>query len=169
MRIRARAAPSCVPAASSSPIESAFEPPPFSDYDKTEAKSHMKRFPEYQQNAQIRRSRDTTALSRLALLLFCGSVLAGGFLFAAKQHFAAVQYGYQTENLRREQRELLEERQILSLEKERVSAPARLAPAARQLGLKPATPEQITTLEMQKDTKTTEPRDNAKPAAVSAR
>jgi len=50
----------------------------------------MKRFPEYQQNAKIRRSRDTTALSRLALLLFCGLVLAGGFVFAAKQHCAAV-------------------------------------------------------------------------------
>ena len=54
----------------------------------------MKRFPEQQLNAKIRRTRDTTALSRLALLLFCGLVLAGGFVFAAKQHFAAVQFGY---------------------------------------------------------------------------
>jgi hypothetical protein len=56
----------------------------------------MKRFPEHQRNAKIRRSRDTTALSRLGLLLFCGLVLAGGFVFAAKQHFAAVQYGMNT-------------------------------------------------------------------------
>ena len=67
----------------------------------------MKRFPEYQQNAKIRRSRDTTALSRLALLLFCGLVLAGGFVFAAKQHFAAVQYGYQHESLRTERNKLI--------------------------------------------------------------
>ena len=57
----------------------------------------MKRFPEHQQNAKIRRSRDVTALSRLAMLLFCGLVLAGGFVFAAKQHFAAVQFGYENE------------------------------------------------------------------------
>ena len=76
----------------------------------------MKRFPEYQQNAKVRRSRDTTALSRLALLLFCGLVLAGGFVFAAKQHFAAVQYGYQNETLRSERRRLIEENQRLALE-----------------------------------------------------
>src|SRR5688572_32334626 len=64
----------------------------------------MKRFPEHQLNAKVRRTRDTTALSRLALLLFCGLVLAGGFVFAAKQHFAAVQYGYQNEHLRNERK-----------------------------------------------------------------
>ncbi|SRR6266496_2486739 len=129
----------------------------------------MKRFPEHQQNSRIRRSRDTTALSRLALLLFCGLVLAGGFVFAAKQHFAAVQYGYQSENLRRERLQLLEERQLLSLEKEKISAPARLAPAARQLGLKPATPGQIATLEMSKGVKTTDTQDNAGPSEVLSR
>jgi len=107
----------------------------------------MKRFPEQQRNARIRRSRDVTALSRLALLLFCGLVLAGGFVFAAKQHFAAVQYGYQSEALRGERKRLLEERQRLSLEKEKVSAPAKLGLAARELGLKPATAGQIVTLE----------------------
>ena len=55
----------------------------------------MNRFPEQQRNAKIRRDRDVSALSRLALLLLCGLFLAGGFVFAAKQHFAAVQYGYQ--------------------------------------------------------------------------
>ena len=67
----------------------------------------MERFPEYQRNAKVLRTRDVTALSRLALLLFCGLVLAGGFVFAAKQHFAAVQYGYQSEALRRERQQLL--------------------------------------------------------------
>jgi hypothetical protein len=43
----------------------------------------MKRFPEYQQNTRVRRTRDVNALSRLALLLFCGLILAGGFVFAA--------------------------------------------------------------------------------------
>ena len=103
----------------------------------------MKRFPEHQHNAKIHRSRDTSALSRLALLLFCGLVLAGGFVFAAKQHFAAVQYGYEHESLRNERKKLIEENQRLALEKERVTAPDKLEPAARRLGLKPARPGQI--------------------------
>jgi cell division protein FtsL len=106
----------------------------------------MKRFPEHQQNARVRRSRDVTALSRLALLLFCGLVLAGGFVFAAKQHFAAVQYGYENESLRTERKKLLEENQRLELEKERATAPDKLEPAARKLGLKPARPGQMATM-----------------------
>ena len=103
----------------------------------------VKRFPEHQLNAKIRRTRDVTALSRLGLLLFCGLILAGGFVLAAKQHFAAVQYGYENENLRTERKKLIEENQRLALEKERASAPDKLEPAARRLGLKPARPGQI--------------------------
>jgi cell division protein FtsL len=103
----------------------------------------MKRFPEYQQNTKVRRTRDANALSRLALLLFCALVLSGGFVFAAKQHFAAVQYGYENETLRNERKRLLEENQRLALEKERATAPDKLEPAARRLGLRPARPGQI--------------------------
>ncbi|HVI71459.1 MAG TPA: hypothetical protein VM656_08245 [Pyrinomonadaceae bacterium] len=103
----------------------------------------MNRFPEHQLNAKIRRSRDVSALSRLAMLLFCGLVLAGGFVFAAKQHFAAVQFGYENETLRTERKRLIEENQRLALERERTIAPDKLEPAARKLGLKPARPGQI--------------------------
>ena len=61
----------------------------------------MRRIPSKQRNSKIHRDRDLRALSRLALLLVCGLVLASGFLFAARQHFAAVQFGYQSEGLRR--------------------------------------------------------------------
>ena len=105
----------------------------------------MKRFPEIQPNAKVRRTRDVTALSRLALLLFSGLILAGGFVFAARQHFVAVHYGYETEALRIERQRLLEEQQHLILEKERASSPARLEAAARQLGLKPLQPGQVGT------------------------
>ncbi len=107
----------------------------------------MKRFPEFQQNAKVRRARDVTALSRLALLLFSGLILAGGFVFAAKQHFAAVQFGYKSEDLRAERKRLLEENQRLALDKERATAPDKLEPAARRLGLKPTTPGQIGNVE----------------------
>src|SRR6185436_18950154 len=113
----------------------------------------MKRVPEFQHNAKVRRSRDTRALSRLALLLFCGAVLAGGFVFAAKQHFAAVQSGYQSESLRNERKKLIEDNQRLALEKEKVSAPSKLEPAARNLGLQPATAGQIAKAEPENSAK----------------
>jgi cell division protein FtsL len=77
------------------------------------------------------------------MLLFCGLVLTSGFVLAAQQHFAAVQYGYKTESLRAERKKLIEDNQRLALEKDTISAPSRLEPAARKLGLQPATAGQI--------------------------
>lgn len=105
----------------------------------------MKRVPSKQRNSQIHRDRDMRALSRLALLLVCGVVLASGFVFAAKQHFAALDYGYKSEGLRRERERLLEEKQHLMLTKEQAFAPARLAIQARELGLRPLVASQVGT------------------------
>jgi cell division protein FtsL len=105
----------------------------------------MQRLPSKQQNTRVRRERDFRALSRLVLLLCCGLVLAIGFIFAAQQHFAAVQFGYESESLRNERQQLLAEQQRLLLEKEQASNPARLESAARQLGLKPLKAGQVGT------------------------
>ncbi len=105
----------------------------------------MRRVPSTQRNSKVRRERDSRAFSRLGLLLSCGLVLAIGFVFAARQHFAAVQYGYESESLRSERERLLAEHQRLLLEKEQASSPARLESAARQLGLKPIQPGQVGT------------------------
>ena len=103
----------------------------------------MQRHPSTQRNTRVRREHDVRALSRLILLLGCGLVLAVGFVFAARQHFAAVQFGYESESLRHERQQLLAEQQRLLLEKEQVSTPARLESAARQLGLKPLKAGQV--------------------------
>jgi cell division protein FtsL len=103
----------------------------------------MKRLPPNHANSKVHRERDVSALSRLALLLFCGLVLTGGFLFAARQHFAAIQYGYKNEELRREHQRLEAEQKRLLLEKEEASSPSRLEPAAREIGLQPVQPGQI--------------------------
>jgi cell division protein FtsL len=105
----------------------------------------MRRIPSNQRNSKIHRDRDLRALSRLGLLLLCGLVLASGFLFAARQHFTAIQYGYQSEGLRREREKLLAEKQHLMLMKEQAFAPARLASQARELGLKPLLASQVGT------------------------
>lgn len=105
----------------------------------------MRRLPAHQLNYTIRRERDWPALRSLALLLLCGLMLAGGFVFAAGQHFAAVRYGYQTENLRRERAQLLEEEQRLLLEREQLVSPARLESEARGFGLQPVQASQLGT------------------------
>ena len=98
-----------------------------------------------QRNATIHRDRDGRALSRLALLLFCGLVLASGFVFAARQHFAAVQFGYRSESLRQERVKLIEEQQYLLLQKQQAYAPARLQSEGIGLGLKPLLASQMGT------------------------
>jgi cell division protein FtsL len=105
----------------------------------------MQRLPLRQLNTRVHRELDLRELSRLLMLLGCGFLLAGGFVFAARQHFAAVQFGYQSESLRHEQQQLLAEQQRLLLEKEQVSSPARLESAALQLGLKPLKARQVGT------------------------
>ena len=105
----------------------------------------MKRVPSKQHNSRVHRERDARALSRLALLLVSGLFLTSGFIFAARQHFAAIDYGYKSETLRRERERLLEEKQQLMLKREQAFAPARLALEARELGLKPIEASQVGT------------------------
>ena len=103
----------------------------------------MKRLPPNQRTFAVRRERDIHALVRLALLLGCGLVLAGGFVYAAGLHFKAVQYGYKSEELRREQAQLQEEQRRLMLERERAATPEHLGAAARGIGMQPIQPAQI--------------------------
>jgi len=91
----------------------------------------------------VARERDQAALIRLALLLVSGLALAGGFVYAGRQHFAALKYGYETENLRRVRDELAEEQRRFLFEREAAISPARLERMARQLGMQPMQPAQI--------------------------
>ncbi|HKS29060.1 MAG TPA: hypothetical protein VJS44_14630 [Pyrinomonadaceae bacterium] len=103
----------------------------------------MRRLPPNQPNFAVHRERDRRALSRLVLLLFCGLMLSGGFVFAAGQRFSAVRYGYKSEELRRERERLLEEQRRLILAREQATSPARLESAARAIGLQPIRPSQV--------------------------
>jgi cell division protein FtsL len=103
----------------------------------------MRRVPINQKNYVVHRERDLGVLTRLALLLVCGLVLAGGFVYAAGQHFTAVDYGYKSEKLRREREQLLEEQQRLLLAREEAASPAQLESAAREIGMQPIQPAQL--------------------------
>lgn len=102
----------------------------------------MRRVPRHR-NAAVLRERDRGALKRFSFLLICGLLLAGGFVYAGGQHFAALKLGYQTEKLRNALTEAREEQRRLTVEKEVAASPARLERAARQLGMQPMQAAQI--------------------------
>lgn len=103
----------------------------------------MRRLPQQQRNSDVRRERDERAFRRLLVVLAGGLLLAGGFVVAVGQHFAAVQYGYRSEALRREREQLLAEQQQLQLALDEATSPAALERAARELGMQPARAAQM--------------------------
>jgi cell division protein FtsL len=103
----------------------------------------VRRIPSRQRNVLVARERDPGAIFRLGLLLLCGLTLAGGFVYAGDQHFAALKLGYETENLRKIKKELTEQQHRILLEREAAVSPGRLEQAARQLGMQPMQAAQI--------------------------
>ena len=103
----------------------------------------MRRLPQQQRNFDVRRERDERAFRRLLVVLAGGLLLAGGFIVAVGQHFAAVQYGYQNEALRREREQLLAEQQQLQLALDEATSPVALERAARAIGMQPTCAAQM--------------------------
>jgi len=103
----------------------------------------MRRVPSRHRNAPVVRERDRGALKRFSLPLLAGMVLAGGFLYAGRQHFAALRLGYETEKLRKALTDAKDEQRRLSVQKEMAASPARLEQAARMLGMQPMQAAQL--------------------------
>lgn len=103
----------------------------------------IRRLPSKHRNARTTRAGGSDAFLRFGLLLVCGLGLTGGFVYAGRQHFAALNYGYETENLRRERDQLVEEQRRFLLEREAAASPVRLERAAKQLGMQALQPAQI--------------------------
>ena len=104
----------------------------------------MRRLPQQQYgNPRVLRERDWRVVRRQAVLLVCGLFMAGGFVLAVGQRFAAVRYGYESEQLRMERARLVAERERLLLELNQATAPQSLEQAAREIGMQPARASQI--------------------------
>jgi hypothetical protein len=103
----------------------------------------IRRIPSKQRNALIAREPEPDVFLRLGLLLVCGLALSGGFVYAGRQHFAALKYGYETENLRRERDQLVEAQRRFLVEREEAASPMRLERAAREIGMQPLQPAQV--------------------------
>lgn len=128
----------------------------------------MKRVPSKQRNFVIHRERDRAALKRLALMLLCGLVLAGGFVYAAGQHFSALRLGYEGEKLRTERARLLDQHRRLLLEREVAATPARLETAALGLGMRAVQSAQIDPAKRAKQTAKAEAAAPVAPLAQSS-
>lgn len=107
-----------------------------------------------------------STLPHLSLLFLCGLVLAGGFIFAAGQHFNAVAMGAKSEYLQRDRMILIDQQRRLLLEREELTSPIRLEVEARKLGLKSVTPNMIYHMK-QSETVSVKNSSEGIPASVS--
>ena len=127
----------------------------------------IRRVPSKQRNMLVKRERDPRALTRLAWLLLCGLLLAGGFIYAGGRHFAALRLGYETEKLRNALNAAREDQRRLTLEREAAASPARLELAARRLGMQPMQPAQMDPLKQRSEVASLKPAAETKLVAES--
>ena len=132
----------------------------------------VRRLPSKHRNAPVGREKDKDAFFRLGLLLVVGLVLACGFVYAGRQHFAALKFGYETEKLRSKRDQLAENQRRLKLQREEAASPVRLEQLAKQLGMQTLQPAQIDPLRQgtnnSRTVETLTVRPNEKPAKREA-
>ena len=87
-------------------------------------------------NAPIRRRLDRRFVVWVMVAACVGSVLTFGYVYSARCHFAAIELGYQTQQLRAELDERAERRRVLEVERARARAPEQVERRARRLGLR---------------------------------
>ncbi len=93
--------------------------------------------------SMVRRERDPIPWKYCFLTLLCGLFLVGGFFWAARQHFASMDYGMKNAKLRSQIDELESEKRRLTLSREISLSPNEIKKAARKLGLEAMTAENI--------------------------
>jgi cell division protein FtsL len=132
----------------------------------------VRRLPSKHRNAPVGREKDKDVFFRLGLLLVVGLVLACGFVYAGRQHFAALRFGYETEKLRSKRDQLAENQRRLKLQREEAASPVRLEQLAKQLGMQTLQPAQIDPLRQgtnnSRTVQTLTGRPNDKPAKREA-
>jgi hypothetical protein len=69
------------------------------------------------------------------LIFICGAVLLSGFFFAARQHFASMDYGMKNSRLRRQIDQLQAEKQRLIHAREVSLSPTEIKRAAKKAGI----------------------------------
>jgi cell division protein FtsL len=103
----------------------------------------VRRLPSKHRNAPVGREKDKDTFFRFGFLLVIGLVLACGFVYAGRQHFAALKFGYETEKLREKRDQLAENQRRLILQRDEAASPERLEQLAKRMGLQPLQPAQV--------------------------
>lgn len=85
--------------------------------------------------SNVRRENEPLPWRFALVTLVCGAALVAGFFYAAKTHFAAIQYCIRNAEMKKQISELEAEKRRLALAKEVALAPAEIKKAARRLGL----------------------------------
>jgi hypothetical protein len=99
--------------------------------------------------SNVRREAEPLPWKYCLVVLASGAVLVSGFLFAARTHFASINYCIGNAQLRKQLSELEAERRRLTLSKELAMAPAEIKKAARKLGLVDMTAMNIASVDTQ--------------------
>src|SRR5437870_7682216 len=86
-------------------------------------------------NVSVARPVSPRVMGWLAAIVVSGALLSCGFVISARQHFAAVSVGYQSEELRRQSAQLEERLKQLELEYARATSPLEIERRAQKLGL----------------------------------
>jgi|GEM_PF-2021876 len=91
----------------------------------------------------VRRERDPIPWRYCLMVLFCVAFLASGFIYAAKQHFEAMDYSIKNERLLKQIEELENEQRRLKLQREEALSPAEVKKVARKLGFREISAENL--------------------------
>jgi hypothetical protein len=92
---------------------------------------------------QVKRERDPLPWRYCLLTLVCGLILVGGFFYAARQHFSAIDYSIKNAKLRQLKENLQSEQRQLYLAREIAIAPIQIKKAAKKIGLQDFTTNSI--------------------------
>ena len=99
--------------------------------------------PQKSNKEKVRRERDPLPWRYCFLTLVCGLILVGGFFYAARQHFSAMDYGIKNAKLRQQKEDLESEKRRLHLTREISLTPNEIKKAAKKIGLQEFTSSSI--------------------------
>lgn len=102
-----------------------------------------RKMPPSTRNEKVKRQRDPLPWRYCLLTLVCGLFLVGGFFYAARQHFSAMEFGIKNAKLRQQKEDLESEQRRLFLTREVSLSPAEIKKAAKKIGLQEFTASSI--------------------------
>jgi hypothetical protein len=94
---------------------------------------------EQKKTGKVKREIDPIPRRYCLLTLVFGFIIVAGFLFAARQHFGAINLGIENSQLRKQRDELSTEQRRLKISREMAYSPLELEKAALKIGLRKTT------------------------------